>query len=151
MFNSNLSKWGSVTIGVPQGSILGPLLFALYINDLPSVVSHSILDLYADDAELHFSHPDLNVVQTQLQLDLNAVAQWINSSRLCLNVVKSNAMLIGSQQRLSGKALTFQLVVQFESARYCTENSIAATVFVHDCIEFKLVVLYCALLKQCFA
>jgi len=62
LFNSNLSKWGSVTIGIPQGSILGPLLFALYINDLPLVVSHSILDLYADDAELCFSHPDLNVV-----------------------------------------------------------------------------------------
>jgi len=62
--------------------------------------------LHSDDAELHFSHPDLNVVQTQLQLDLNAVAQWISSSCLCLNVVKSNAMLIGSQQRLSGKALT---------------------------------------------
>jgi len=84
---------------------LGPLLFALYINDVPSVVSHSILDLYADDAELYFSYPDLNVVQTQFQLDLNPVAQWIDSSRLRLNVVKSDAMLIGSQQRFSGKAL----------------------------------------------
>jgi len=51
---------------------------------------------------LHFSHLDLNVVQTQLQLDLNAVAQWISSSRLCLNVVKSNGML-------SGKALTVSI------------------------------------------
>ena len=82
---------------------MGPLLFALYIDDLPSVVSHSILDLYADDAELHFSH----VVQSQL--DLNAVAQWISSSCLCLNVVKSTAMLIGRQQRLSGKTMTVSI------------------------------------------
>ena len=73
---------------------------------MPIVVSHSILVLYAVDAELNFSHLGLNVVQTQLRLDLNAVAQWICSSRLCLNVVKCNAMLIGSQQSLSGKALT---------------------------------------------
>ena len=119
LFNNNLSNWGSVTIGVPQGSILGPLLFVLYINDLPSVVSHSILDLYADDAELHFSHSDLSVVQTQLQLDLNAIVKWINSSRLCLNGVKSNVLLIGSQQRLSGKISIGSTVLnQVKSVQY---------------------------------
>ena len=51
LFNGDLSQWGNVTIGVPQGSILGPLLFALYLNDLPVIVKHCILNLYADDAE----------------------------------------------------------------------------------------------------
>ena len=63
MFNGNMSDWGTVTIGVPQGSVLVPLLFALYINDLPSIVNYSTIDLYADDAELHYSHSDLSVVE----------------------------------------------------------------------------------------
>jgi len=101
VFNVNLSDWGTVTIGVPQGSVLGPLLFALYINDFPSIVT---MDLYADDSELHYSHSDLGVVEAQVQSDLDKVAWWMmSSSHLCLNVVKSTAMLIGSQQKISGK------------------------------------------------
>jgi len=77
----------TVTIGVPQGSVLGPLLFALYINNLPSIIDFSNTDLYADDSELHYSHSDLGVVETQVQSDLDKVARWMSSSHLCLNVV----------------------------------------------------------------
>ena len=66
LFNGELSDWETVSIGVPQRSILGPLLFALYINDLPIVIKDSFLDLYADDAELHCSHSDLAVVERLL-------------------------------------------------------------------------------------
>ena len=59
LFHGDLSNWGAVSIGVPQGSILGPLLFALFINDLSVVVKYSLLDLYADDTEMHCSHSDL--------------------------------------------------------------------------------------------
>ena len=48
-----LSEWGEVSVGVPQGSILGLLLFSVYVNDLPTVVRHSQLNMYADDTELH--------------------------------------------------------------------------------------------------
>ena len=68
---------------------MGPLLFALYINDLPSLVNYSTLDLYTDNAKLYFSHLDLSVVEVQVQLDLNAVLQWISIVLiLCLSVVK---------------------------------------------------------------
>jgi len=47
------SKWGEASVGVPQGSILGPLLFSIYVNDLPKVTQSCNLDLYADDMEMH--------------------------------------------------------------------------------------------------
>ena len=74
VFNGSMSDWGTFTIGVPQGSVLGPLLFALCINDLPSVIECSTIDLYADDAELHYSHSNPAVVEAQVQFDLNRVA-----------------------------------------------------------------------------
>jgi len=52
LLHGELYDWGAVSIGVPQGSILSPLLFALSVNDLPAVVQYSVLDLYVDDAEL---------------------------------------------------------------------------------------------------
>ena len=80
------------------------------------------LNLYADDAELHCSHPDLSMVETHVQSDLDAVASWLCSSRLCLNVLKSNAMLIGSRQKISNKALNVSVggaaLRQVTSIRY---------------------------------
>ena len=94
LFDGEQSEWGAVSIGIPWGYILGPLLFPLYINDLPSVVTHSYLDLYADDTELYCSDSDLCIVETCLQSDLDAVVTWLQSSCLCLNVGKSSCMLI---------------------------------------------------------
>ena len=81
------------------------MLFALYINDLPSVITLCYLDLYADDAELHYSYSDLYVAENCLHSDLDAVAAWLSSCRLCLNVGKSNCMFIESRQRVANKSL----------------------------------------------
>ena len=122
LFRGELSEWDGVSIGIPQGSILGPLLFALYINDLSSVVTRCLLDLYADDAELHCSHSDLCVVEKCLQSDLDAVAAWLCSSCLYLNVDKSNCMLIGSRQRVANKTLHISVggnrLTQVNSVQY---------------------------------
>ena len=72
-FGGSLSKWGAVRVGVPQGSILGPLLFSIYINDLPNVVKHLKIHMYADDTQLHCCGADLNVVQVQFQQDVDRV------------------------------------------------------------------------------
>ena len=69
-FDGCLSAWGSVGVGVPQGSILGRLLFSIFVNDLPSVVDHAQINMYADDTELHSCGEDLQSVQNDLQSDL---------------------------------------------------------------------------------
>ena len=61
-------------MGVTQGSILGPLIFALFIKDLSVVVKYLLLDLYADDAEMHCSHSDLSVLEARLLGRCDSVA-----------------------------------------------------------------------------
>ena len=90
-FHGCLSASGSIKVGVPQGSILGPLLFSIYVNDLPNAISLSDINMYADDTELHFSNSDLSVVEKTLQADVSA---WLVVNRLKLNTSKSLCMLI---------------------------------------------------------
>ena len=94
------SEWGLISHGVPQGSILGPLLFCLYINDLPSCIPNCKIHLFADDTSIQCSSPSVAEIEHSLQKDLNAVHVWMNANRLKLNTAKTFAMLIGTRQRL---------------------------------------------------
>ena len=64
------SIWGEVHVGVPQGSILGPLLFSIYMNNLPNVIQNCELNLYANDMETHCSNINLSCAKHDLQEDL---------------------------------------------------------------------------------
>ena len=99
-YDGSLSSWGSIGVGVLQGSILGPLLFSLFVNDLPNVVDHTCVNMYADDTELHCSEDDLQSVQYDLQSDNNQIQTWLHANRLQLNVSKSVIMMLGSWQKL---------------------------------------------------
>ena len=100
---------GLVSVGVPQGSILGPLLFSIYVNDLPTVVRHSQLNMFADDTELHLSGHDLSSVQQDFQCDLDAIQAWLCVNRLQLNVSKSVVMLIGTRQRMNHRNVSVHI------------------------------------------
>ena len=99
--NTNQSKTGSVLYGVPQGSILGPLLFLIFINDLPLFIGDSIrsVDLYADDTTLYDIGLDKDTVENNLQHSLNLLKMWCLENGMIINIDKTKQMLISSRQK----------------------------------------------------
>uniref|UniRef100_A0A3P9H9W6 Reverse transcriptase domain-containing protein n=1 Tax=Oryzias latipes TaxID=8090 RepID=A0A3P9H9W6_ORYLA len=88
-----------ISTGVPQGSILGPLLFSLYINDLPSVCSNAFTQMYADDTVIYSHGNNTSEVAEKLTETMGHVAKWLEQSSLCLNVNKTVAMFFSKTNR----------------------------------------------------
>ena len=75
--DSTISDVAHVSIGIPQGSVLGPVLFLLFINDLPKVINNCSISMFADDATLYATGNDASHIQSTLQGDLECVLTWL--------------------------------------------------------------------------
>jgi hypothetical protein len=90
-FNNELSNWDTVNIGVPQGSVLEPLFFLIYTNDLPSVIPCTLSNknpsiiLFADDTSVIISEPCLMNFERNLNIVFKTIRMWFNSNLLSLN------------------------------------------------------------------
>ena len=91
-----------ITHGVPQGAILSPLLFCIYINDLPGSIQSCNLDSYVDDSKLYksFCIYDLEQTTINLEADLQIAAKWCLEHQLLINPGKTKFLLVGSRPML---------------------------------------------------
>ena len=99
-FNGSFSRIHQVNCGVPQGSCLGPLLFSIFINDLPMILDQSKLAIYADDSTLWLADPSINMINKTLDQELRRVVKWVSDNRLVLNIGKTKSILFGSKHQL---------------------------------------------------
>ena len=82
-----------ISHGVPQGSVLGPLLFLIYINDLPSSIKYSTTFLFADDTGILYSSPDLKDIEEKVNFDLRCLSTWLKANKIALNTTKTEVIL----------------------------------------------------------
>ena len=107
--NGSNSSYLNVTCGVPQGSVLGPLLFLIYINDLPQSSAKLVFYLFADDTNIYFEAENLKLLQQTVNKELKKVKIWLDVNKLSLNIDKTNFIIFKSPQHFSSDIINIKI------------------------------------------
>jgi hypothetical protein len=104
------SSLGKIDCGVPQGSVLGPLLFIIYINDVIQCSDILKFILFADDTNLFYCNKNLSELEYVVNYELSKLSDWFRANKLSLNALKTNFMLFGNKV-ISEKSVQFKLIL----------------------------------------
>ena len=107
--NGHVSDSLRITCGVPQGSVLGPLLFLIYMNDLPYVSKVLQFYLFADDTNIYYDANDLITLQKVINRELRKVRKWLEANRLALNICKTNYVIFHSPSKKTNEFIKIKL------------------------------------------
>ena len=108
-FNNELSPEINLNIGIPQGTVLGPILFLIYMNELTSILPKNSCVMYADDITIYSSATTLTSSAFNLQNIINTTVNWINENGLNINVEKSNCIIIGSKDKTVNRKINLTI------------------------------------------
>ena len=120
--NGSNSSIKPILTGVSQGSVLGPLLLLIYINDLCKCVKYSETYHFAGDTNMPLTHSSLETLVKRMNLDLKNVSQWLKANKLSPNVTKSELITFHSSSKKTGHSLKFKLdgkrLTQIDTVKY---------------------------------
>ena len=108
-YNGHISKIKTINTGMPQGSILGPLGFIIYVNDIPNSVPDLSFILFADDTSAFTSHQNINTLNNIINSGISKLSLWFMANKLSLNPTKTNVMLFGTRNKISNINTNFEL------------------------------------------
>ena len=123
------SKNQIMKYGVPQGSVLGPLLFLIYINDLHKAIKHSSVHHFADDTNLLVAGKNLQEIQKQTNLDLRALCRWLKANKISLNTSKTELILFRDPR----KKIPHDIKVKIDGKRLTPSKSVKYLGVIIDC------------------
>ena len=106
---NTFSAYKDITCGVPQGSILGPLLFLIYINDMYKATKYGTLYHFADDTNLLYSNKNEKLLRKNINIDLSLIFQWLCANRLSVNVDKTEFVVFKPPRKALKERITLKL------------------------------------------
>ena len=139
--NNKLSDPTVVKIGVPQGTVLGPILFLIYINDLEKNIIHGESTNYADDTGLISSGKTVEEAQTNMTLCLQAALSWFKQNRLVVNTSKSTLMPISTSHNTTTVCKDISLIINKDTLVSCTSTKLLG-IFIDQNLNFNCHIKY---------